>query len=151
MGEFCLSTPYTLWRLIHFQLTFVSTDFTESKENICIFLVLQEGGPLPGPETGLLSNTRKWIVRDTFADKPRDFTGKGPRVDSSKVREPRRTALPHGPQSRVLWWWDWFLGGLWPIILIHSLSWGTLITQSRWMLSGGILGTGRTRSVFFQH
>ena len=24
--------------------------------------VLQEGGPLPGPETGLLSNTRKWIV-----------------------------------------------------------------------------------------
>ena len=40
--------------------------------------VLQEGGPLPGPETGLLSNTRKWIVRgDTCADKARDFIGKG--------------------------------------------------------------------------
>ena len=40
--------------------------------------LLQEGGPLPGPETGLLSNTRKWIVRgDTCADKARDFTGKG--------------------------------------------------------------------------
>ena len=40
--------------------------------------VLQEGGPLPGPETGLLSNTQKWIVRgDTCADKARDFIGKG--------------------------------------------------------------------------
>ena len=24
-------------------------------------MLLQEGGPLPGPESGLLSNTRKWI------------------------------------------------------------------------------------------
>ena len=41
-------------------------------------LVLQEGGPLPGPKTGLLSNTRKWIVwGDTCADKARDFIGKG--------------------------------------------------------------------------
>ena len=40
--------------------------------------LLQEGGPLPGPETGLLSNTRKWIVwGDTCADKARDFIGKG--------------------------------------------------------------------------
>ena len=40
--------------------------------------MLQKGGPLPGPETGLLSNTWKWIVRgDTSADKARDFIGKG--------------------------------------------------------------------------
>ena len=40
--------------------------------------MLQEGGPLPGPEPGLLSNTRKWIVRgDTRADKARDFIGRG--------------------------------------------------------------------------
>ena len=40
--------------------------------------MLQEGGPLPGPETWLLSNTQKWIVRgDICADKARDFTGKG--------------------------------------------------------------------------
>ena len=39
--------------------------------------LLQEEGPLPGPETGLLSNTWKWIVRgDTCADKARDFIGK---------------------------------------------------------------------------
>ena len=40
--------------------------------------MLQERGPLPGPETGLLSNTQKWIVQgDICADKARDFIGKG--------------------------------------------------------------------------
>ena len=29
--------------------------------------------------------------------------GKGTRVESCRVREPRRTALPHGSQSPVLW------------------------------------------------
>ena len=41
-------------------------------------ILLQEGEPIPGPETGLLSNTRKLIVQgDTYADKARDFFGKG--------------------------------------------------------------------------
>ena len=40
--------------------------------------LLQEGGPLPGPKTELLSNTQKWIVwGDTCADKARYFIGKG--------------------------------------------------------------------------
>ena len=40
--------------------------------------MLQEKGLLAGPETGLLSNTWKWIVwGDTCADKARDFIGKG--------------------------------------------------------------------------
>ena len=35
-------------------------------------------GLFPGPKTGLLSNTWKWIVwGDTCADKARDFIGKG--------------------------------------------------------------------------
>ena len=34
--------------------------------------------PLPGPESGLMSNTQKWIVwGDTPAETARDFTGKG--------------------------------------------------------------------------
>ena len=54
----------------------------------------RKGNPLPGPETGLLSNTWEWIVRgDTCADKARDFIGKRHRVESSRVREPRSTAL----------------------------------------------------------
>ena len=66
--------------------------------------LLQEGGPLPGPKTGLLSNTRKLIVQgDTCADKARDYIGKGTQVESSRVREPRRTALSHGLQSQVFW------------------------------------------------
>ena len=72
----------------------------------CTNNVLQEGGPLPGPQSGLLSNTRKWVVRGgTCADKGRDFTGKGYLVEHRRVREPRRTALPHGSQSWILWWW----------------------------------------------
>ena len=43
---------------------------------MCI-LVLQEGRPLLGPETGLLTNTWKWIVREnTCPEKARDFIGK---------------------------------------------------------------------------
>ena len=43
-----------------------------------LVIMLQEGGPFPGPETGLLSNTWKLIVwEDTSADKGRDFIGKG--------------------------------------------------------------------------
>ena len=39
--------------------------------------MLQEGGPLPGPESGLLSNTKKLIVQgDTCTDQGRDFVGK---------------------------------------------------------------------------
>ena len=39
--------------------------------------LLQEGGPIPGPKTGLLSNTWKWIVGgDTCANKAKDFVGK---------------------------------------------------------------------------
>ena len=39
---------------------------------------LQKGGPLPGPGSGLLSNTWKWIIwGDIHADKAGDFIGKG--------------------------------------------------------------------------
>ena len=40
-------------------------------------MLLQEGGPLPGPKTGLLSNIQKWIAQgDTCVDKARNFIGK---------------------------------------------------------------------------
>ena len=60
---------------------------------LCLLILLQEGGPLPGPKTGLLSNTQKWIVQgDTCADKARDFIGKRRLGGEQQVREPRRTA-----------------------------------------------------------
>ena len=84
---------------------FPSIRVFSSESTLCIKWspsVAGKGTPLPGPETGLLSNTQKRIVEgDTCADKARDFIGKGTRVESSKVREPRRTALPRGSQSPV--------------------------------------------------
>ena len=57
--------------------------------------MLQEGGPLPGPETGLLSKTLgNELSEETHVlTKQEILLGKGARVESSRVREPRRTAL----------------------------------------------------------
>ena len=89
---------------------FPSIRVFSSESTLCIKWppsVAGKGTPLPGPETGLLSNTQKRIVEgDTCADKARDFIGKGTRVENSRVREPRRTALLCGSQSWVLWCWD---------------------------------------------
>ena len=42
-------------------------------------VLLQEGGPLPGPETGLLSNTQKWIVQgDTCWQSKRFYWERAP-------------------------------------------------------------------------
>ena len=40
-------------------------------------VMLQEGGPLPGPETGLLLTLRNELSEETHADKARDFIGNG--------------------------------------------------------------------------
>ena len=45
---------------------------------LCV-LMLQEGGPLPGPKTGFLSNTRKWIVQgDTCWQSKRFYWERAP-------------------------------------------------------------------------
>ena len=60
-------------------------------------VVLQEGGPLPGPDTGLLSNTQKWIVwGDTYADKERDFIVKMHPGREQQGKEPRKTVQSPG-------------------------------------------------------
>ena len=48
--------------------------------------------------------------------------GRGAWTESSRVREPRRTALPRGSQSWVLWQLGQFPGCLWPIPLSWSPS-----------------------------
>ena len=69
----CYLTIYLAW-LVKIFITF---DYLTLETRFHLE-VLQEGVPLPGPETGLLSNTWKRIVRgDTHADKARDFIGKG--------------------------------------------------------------------------
>ena len=51
--------------------------------------------------------------------KQKTLLGMDAQVESSKIREPRRTALPHGLQSQVLWEWDQFLGYFWPVVMLH--------------------------------
>ena len=70
--------------------------------------VTREGTPL-GPDSGLLSNSQKWIVQgDTRTDvtKPKTLLERGARVEKGRLREPRRTALPCGSRPQVLWQWN---------------------------------------------
>ena len=66
--------------------------------------LLQEGGPLPGPKSGLLSNTQNELSKETHVlTKQKTLLGRGSWVESSRVREARRTALSRGSQSQALW------------------------------------------------
>ena len=54
------------------------------------------------------SKARNWALDELSKEthvltKQETLLGTGTRVESSRVREPRRTALPRGSQSRVLW------------------------------------------------
>ena len=92
-------------------------------------LLLQAVGPPPGLESGLLSNTRKWIVwGGARADKARGFIGKGAQVESRRVREPRTTAVPMGRSLR-------FYGGGISVQVVsgQSGSFPMALAQPRWM------------------
>ena len=92
--------------------------------------------------------------------------GKGTRVESSRVREPRRTALPHGFYGDGLWGFMGFMGfymvfsGFMVMGLASGLSLanhsdsrvllgGARLVQPKWMPERRILGGGRTCGVSF--
>ena len=93
----------------------------------------------PRPESGLLSYTPKWSVwGDICVDKGKDLIGMAPWSESSRVRESRRIALPHGSCLR-------FYGngisfqivsgqssGLY-LVWIRVLPGGMYISQPRWI------------------
>ena len=112
--------------------------------------LLQEGGLLSGPETGLLSNTQKWVVQETHVLTNREILlGKGTRVESSRVREPRRIALTRGSRSRVygdgISFQVVFSQSFW----LRVLPGGEHLVQPRWMPERRILGDGQTCGVSF--
>ena len=80
--------------------------------------------------------------------KQETLLGKGTRVESRKVREPRRTALPRGLQSQVygdgINFWVVFSQSLW----LRVLPGGARLVQPRWMPER-ILGGGWTCDVSF--
>ena len=105
------------------------------------------GDPLPGPEVGLWSNTRKRIVRGDTCWQSKRFYWEG---------HPGGEQESKGTQENCSAVWLTVLGfmvmGLvsgWSLAN-HSNSvfpGGARIAQPRWMLARGILGSGRTGSV----
>ena len=113
-------------------------------------VLLQERGPLPGPKTGLLSNTWKWIVwGDTSADKARDFIGKG---------HPGGEQEGKGTQENCSVTWL-AVSGFMVMGLVSGLSLanhsdsvipgGAHLVQPRWMPDRRILGGGQTSGASF--
>ena len=67
----------------------------------------RKADPFQGPKLGSCLTLGNELSEETHVlTKQEILLGKGNRVESSRVREPRRTALPRGLQSPVLWWWD---------------------------------------------
>ena len=66
--------------------------------------MLQKGGPLQGPRVGSCLTLRNELSEETHAlTKQEILLGRGAQVESSRVREPRRTALLHGSKFWILW------------------------------------------------
>ena len=66
--------------------------------------VLRKGEHFQGPKLGSCLTLGNELSEETHVlTKEETLLGKGARVESSRVREPRRTALPCGLQSWVLW------------------------------------------------
>ena len=71
-----------------------------NEAGLCRTVVLQEGGL----KLGSCITLGNELSEETHVLTMQEILlGKGTRVESSRVREPRRTALSHGLQSRVLW------------------------------------------------
>ena len=76
-----------------------------------VAICCRKGDPFQGLKLGSCLTVGNELSEETHVlTKQEIFLGKGTRVESSGVREPRRTALPCGPRSWVLWAWDSFPG-----------------------------------------
>ena len=69
---------------------------------ICL---LQEGEPLPGSEKmgSCLTLGNELSEETRVLTKQETLLGRGAWAENRRVREPRRTALPCGSRSQVLW------------------------------------------------
>ena len=64
----------------------------------------RKGDPFQGLKLGSCLTLRNELSEETHAlTKQEILLGKGTQVESSRVREPKRNALPRGSQSPLLW------------------------------------------------
>ena len=74
---------------------------------IYVWLCCRKEDLFQGPGVGSYLTLRNELSEETHVlTKQEILLGKGTRMESSRVRETRRTTLPRGSKSRVLWWWD---------------------------------------------
>ena len=72
-------------------------------ESCCVSTCCRKGDPFQGLKLGSCLTLRNELSEETHVlTKQEILLGKGTRVESSRVREPRRTALLRGLQSRIL-------------------------------------------------
>ena len=78
--------------------------FLQSGHGVLGVGLLQEGGPFQGPRVGSCLTLGNELSEETHVlTKQEMLLGRGAQAESSRVRERRRTALPRGSQSQVLW------------------------------------------------
>ena len=71
-----------------------------NEAGLCRTVVLQEGGL----KLGSCITLGNELSEETHVLTMQEILlGKSMRAESSRVREPRRTVLPHGSKSQVLW------------------------------------------------
>ena len=69
-----------------------------------VWFCCRRADPFQGPKLGSCLTLGNELSKETHVlTKQEILLEKGTRVESSRVREPRRTALPRGSPSQVLW------------------------------------------------
>ena len=71
---------------------------------LCYISLLQEGAPVPGPRVGSFLPLGNEVSEEMhMLTKQETLLGRGAWVESRRVRECRRAALPCGSQGLILW------------------------------------------------
>ena len=87
---------------------------SETDEPVCC----RKGDPFQGLKVGSCLTLRNELSKEThLLTKQEILLGRGAQAESSRVKETRRSTLPCGLQSQVLWWMDKFPGCFWSFIL----------------------------------
>ena len=115
-----------------------------------VAICCRKTAPFQGPRLGSCLTLGNELSEETHVlTKQEILLGKGTRVESSRVREPRRTALSHGLQSRVFM----VIGLVSGLSLANQsdsvLSGGACLVQPKWMPERRILGGGWSCGVSF--
>ena len=111
----------------------------------------KKGTSFQGPGVGSCLIIRNELSIETHVlTKQETLLGRGARVESSRVREPKGTAWPRGSQSRVLCDGIRFRVVFSQSFWVRVLPGGASLVQPRWRPARGIRGGGRTYGVSFR-